>query len=72
MTQTKLCPPFFYYPEDRARLLSLAATVLGQTDGWESKEARELASLVEAILQDEAWLFKNAPDLIEHQRQETP
>lgn len=64
MTQTKLCPPFFNYPEDRARLLALAATILGQTDGWESEEARELATLVEAILQDEDWMFKNAPGLI--------
>lgn len=63
MTQTKLCPPFFHYPEDRTKLLALAGTILGQTDGWESEEARELALLVEAILQDEEWMFKNAPEL---------
>ncbi|MCD2177334.1 hypothetical protein [Rhizobium sp. C1] len=63
MTQTKLCPPFFHYPEDRAKLLSLAATILGQTDGWESEEAKQLASLVKAILRDEDWMFKNAPHL---------
>ncbi len=72
MSETKLCPPFFNYPEDRARLLALAATILGQTDGWESEEARELALLVEAILQDEEWMFKNAPELVEGEQQNLP
>ncbi len=45
-------------------MLALAAKILGQTDEWESQEARELASLVEAILHDEDWMFTNAPELV--------
>ncbi|MBY5484413.1 hypothetical protein E0H36_08465 [Rhizobium leguminosarum bv. viciae] len=45
--------PFSAYPEDRAKLLELAATVLKDEDA--SKEACILADLVKAILEDEQW-----------------
>lgn len=45
--------PFSAYPEDRAKLLELAAAVL--KDEAASKEASVLADLVQAILEDEQW-----------------
>lgn len=46
----EMCP-FSTYPEDRVRLLKLAAVVL---DACEDRAAVELADLVQAILSDEA------------------
>jgi hypothetical protein len=45
--------PFSAYPEDRAKLLDLAAAVL--KDEKASTEACVLADLVKAILEDEQW-----------------
>lgn len=45
--------PFSAYPEDRAKLLGLAKSILD--DDRSSKEAFVLAELVQAILEDEQW-----------------
>lgn len=49
-------PPFSTYPEDRAKLLALAAAILSTDIDEEDtiKKAVELADLVKAILDDEA------------------
>lgn len=46
--------PFSTYPEDRVKLLQLAATVLADDSVMVRPAAIELADLVRAILEDEA------------------
>lgn len=46
--------PFSTYPEDRVKLLQLAATVLADDSVMVGPAAIELADLVRAILEDEA------------------
>lgn len=50
--------PFSTYPEDRAKLLDLAKRVLDD-DGLHAA-AVELADLVRAILEDEAFVIDSA------------
>ena len=50
--------PFSTYPEDRAKLLELAARV--EADPFELVAVCELADLVRAILEDEAVAIDNA------------
>lgn len=44
--------PFSTYPEDHKKLLSLAAAILSESD---DEVAIELADLVKAIIEDEAY-----------------
>jgi len=54
--------PFSTYPEDRAKLLNLAASVLADDSVMVGPDAIELADLVRAILKDEAVAISNAED----------
>ena len=52
--------PFSTYPEDRAKLLKLAASVLADDSVMVGPDAIELADLVRAILEDEAVAISSA------------
>ena len=52
--------PFSTYPEDRSKLLELAAAVLDDAGASAMPEAVVLADLVRAILQDEAVAIDSA------------
>lgn len=54
--------PFSTYPEDRAKLLKLAASVLADDSVMVGPDAIELADLVRAILEDEAVAISSMED----------
>lgn len=53
--------PFSTYPEDRKKLLALAAAVLADDNAMAVPEAVELADLVSAILTDEVFVMPQGP-----------